>query len=94
MVDDKVGNRGAGRIGFLAEVEDLSVHEDSGVSAGGQADGAFGVRGAFAFCFAEPPFVFCEAWVVVGVNDGEFALCEWDSSEWAAEAEASPGEEY
>ena len=38
------------------------------------------------------PFVFCEAWVVVGVDDGVLALCEWDSAEWVAEAEAAVGQ--
>jgi len=48
-------------------------------SGGVRAGGAFG----------EEPFVFCEAGVVVGVDDCEFAFCEGDFSERAAVAEAA-----
>ena len=39
--------------------------------------------------FVGVPFVFCEARVVFWVDDGVLALCEWDSAEWVAEAEAA-----
>jgi len=35
----------------------------------------------------EEPFVLCEAWVVFGVNNYEFAACQWDFSEGVAVAE-------
>lgn len=48
---------------------------------------AGGVRRSGAL--GEVPFVFCEAWVVFGVDDGEFCAGEWDSAEWVAVAEAA-----
>jgi len=36
--------------------------------------------------------VFAEAWVVVRVNDGEFALCQPYPAEGIAEAESPKGE--
>jgi len=56
------------------QAQDLSVHEESGVSAIGFSDGTFGVEGVFAFCFAGSPFEFSEVGVIGGVNDGDFAL--------------------
>jgi len=63
------------------------VHQDAGVLAGGQSDGAFGVEGVFAG--ADSPFVFCELSVIIGVNNGELSLGEGYASEGAAVAEAS-----
>ncbi|MHC4260347.1 MAG: hypothetical protein ACYSTF_08060 [Planctomycetota bacterium] len=43
-------------------------------------------------CLVCVPFVFCEARVIFGIDDGELALGEWDSAEGVAEAEAAVGE--
>jgi len=79
VVDDEWGRDG----------DELAVHKYARIAAVCFSDRAFCVGGVFAFCFAESPFVFCEARVVVGVNDGVSALGERDSSEGVAEAEAA-----
>ena len=68
-------------------LHDLAVHEDARVSAGGQADGAFGVEDVFSFCAAEAPFAGGKAVIIGGVDDCVFALGEGDAAEGAAEAE-------
>ena len=60
---------------FLSGVFGLEVLPTGGVRAGG--------------AFGEEPFMFCEAGVVIGVDDCEFALGEGDSAERAAEAETA-----
>lgn len=71
----------------FGDVNELSVHKDPRVFFIGQSYGAFGIEYVFTFCFAETPFVFAEARVVIRVDDGEFALREWDFSKRIAEAE-------
>jgi len=67
------------------------VHEEAGVFAGGQSDGAFGVGGVFAG--GDSPLVFCELGVMVRVNDCEAALGEGDASEGVAVTEAAVEED-
>ncbi len=73
----------------IGRIDEVVVHEDARVFAVGKADGAFCVEDVFSFCPAETPFKFGEAVVVIRVDDGEFALGEWDFAEWVAEAEAT-----
>jgi hypothetical protein len=73
----------------IGREDEVVMHKDAGVSAGGQADGAFGVEDVFSFCTAEAPFEGGEAVIIGGVDDCEFALCERDFSEWAAEAQTT-----
>ena len=53
----------------------------------GEALPSAGVRAGGAF--AEVPFLLCEARVVFGVNDGEFALCQGYSAEGVAIADST-----
>ena len=69
--------------------DEVVMHKGAGVSAGGQADGAFGVEDVFTFCSAEAPFEFGEVVIIGGVDDCEFGLGEWDFAECAAEAETT-----
>lgn len=62
----------------IGDVNDLAVHPDSFSGLISRvALPADGVRAGGAFC--DVPFVHCEAWIVFGVNDSEFAASEGDS---------------
>lgn len=68
--------------------KDLAVHKDARPPAGmGVASASFGVGGVFAS--GDAPFVFREVSVIIGVDDGEFALREGYAAEGIAVAEAA-----
>ena len=66
----------------LRHAEDLAVHPD-GELFFAVPDLALGVIGASAF--GGVPFIFSQAWVVIGVNDSIQALRQGDSPEGVAE---------
>jgi hypothetical protein len=74
------------------DADNLSVHPYSlsllGVS---QSNPASGIGGGRAYC--KVPFVFGEAGVVLGVDDGVLAACEGYSPEGVAVAEAAIDEQ-
>lgn len=63
-----------------------AVHIDGGryFSCGGVALGVKGIA-----VFGHVPFVFAEPFVIFGVNEGKPALCQWNSAERTAVAEAA-----
>ena len=65
----------------------LAVHKEAGEFSIYFTNGTFGVEGAFAFCFADSPIVFCEVVIIFGVNNGEKALSKRDSVKGIAIAE-------
>ena len=67
----------------------LAVHKEAGEFAICFTDGAFGVEGVFAFCFADMPIEFCEVVIIGGVNNGAKALCKRDSAKGIAIAQAA-----
>jgi len=75
----------------IGDVQDLAVHFDCYLLFDfGQPELSLGVVGVPTPVGV--PFVSGEARVVIRVNDGVLALCEWDSAERVAEAEAAVGE--
>ena len=68
----------------LRHIEDLAVHPD-GEFFFAVPDLSLGVVGASSF--GGVPFMFSQAWVVIGVNDSIQALRQGDSPEGVAEAQ-------
>jgi hypothetical protein len=68
----------------LRHIEDLTVHPD-GELFSAVPDLSLGVVGASAS--GGVPFVFSQAWIVIGVRDSVLALREWDSSKGVAKAQ-------
>jgi hypothetical protein len=78
MVDEK-------RVG---DIEDLAVHFDGKLFfLFGVPDFSLRVAGISGLIGVPP--VHTEAWIVIRVNDSELVLCEADSSEGAAEPQAT-----
>lgn len=68
-------------------VENLAMHLDMLPLVFTQMNPPGGIKGVFALDHV--PFVFAQAVVVFGVDDGVFALSEGDAAEGVAEADAA-----
>ncbi len=71
----------------------LAVHKEARKFMICFTNRAFGVEGAFAFCFADAPIVFCKVVIIGGVNNGEKALSKRDSAKGIAVAEPAVEED-
>ena len=71
---------------MVGRVENLAMHLNMLPLVFTQMNPPGGIKGVFALNHV--PFVFAQALVVFGVDDGVFALCEWDAAEGVAEADA------
>ena len=73
----------------LGDFYDTAVHVNGGrvFSCGGVALGVKCVA-----VFSDVPFVFTQRVVILGINDGKFALCKGYAAERIAVAEAATGE--
>ena len=72
---------------MVGRVENLAMHLNMLPLVFTQMNPPDGIKGVFAL--NRVPFVFAQAFVVFGVDDGVFALSEWDAAEGVAEADAA-----
>ena len=72
---------------MVGRIENLAMHLNMLPLVFTQMNPPGGIKGVFALNHV--PFVFAQALVILGVDDGVFSLCEWDAAEGVAVAEAA-----